>query len=351
MGLLEVLNGVANVATVAQPVLNMLGLSSQNSTNLQIAREANEQQYKMFRESQEWQNTQRELQNDYASMMWREQNEYNSPANQAALYRAAGLNPALAIGSDSTAASVSSAGSSGSSPSAPTPLVPNYQSPLVNAGFDRSAIALSDIAHKYSVTKGQTIDNETKGAKNLRDISESLAREKSLLANKDLTVVKKRETLKNIDILEHTRQKLMFEVGRQSTLAAQMDETFRKMMRQYDDNHEAAIQATRINDLMAQLAIKRDTREYAQLQNDITKLAYELRVMGATANDLNASAVIKAAQTAGVKLDNMAKIPEVKHALKESKLLDDKGSNIILGMARLLQKYLNPFSGMIDKLR
>ena len=70
--------------------------SSANKTNLQIARETNAQNYKIFQE-----------QMAYNTDMWNKQNEFNLPKNQVQRLLAAGINPAAVFGTGS----VSEAGS------------------------------------------------------------------------------------------------------------------------------------------------------------------------------------------------------------------------------------------------
>lgn len=80
----------------------IFGSSSQfkaNSTNLKIAQMNNEFNERMLQK-----------QMDYNTDMWNKQNDYNSPSNQVARLKAAGLNPALALGNISTGSAQSVGG-------------------------------------------------------------------------------------------------------------------------------------------------------------------------------------------------------------------------------------------------
>ena len=79
--------GITAGASILGNVLGGLSNSSANSTNLEIARMNNENQYKMFREQQA-----------YNTDMWNKQNEYNDPKNQVSRLLAAGINPASVFG-------------------------------------------------------------------------------------------------------------------------------------------------------------------------------------------------------------------------------------------------------------
>lgn len=90
-------------ANVLGSILGFGSNSSANSTNLEIARMNNEQQYKMFKE-----------QNAFNVDMWNKQNEYNLPSNVVKRLLDAGINPASVFGSGS-------ATPAGSLTSAPAP--------------------------------------------------------------------------------------------------------------------------------------------------------------------------------------------------------------------------------------
>lgn len=62
-----------------------------NATNLQIARETNQQQYQMFQE-----------QNSFNERMYNQMQAYNTPAAQMQRYQDAGINPYIAVGNVQT---------------------------------------------------------------------------------------------------------------------------------------------------------------------------------------------------------------------------------------------------------
>lgn len=97
--------------------------STANNTNLQIARETNENQFKLAEYAYS-----KELE------QWNRQNEYNDPAAQMARYRAAGLNPNLAVGN------------AGNASSSPSYAAPTLQRATVSPVSHPAAAAVSAIA-------------------------------------------------------------------------------------------------------------------------------------------------------------------------------------------------------------
>ena len=76
--------GGAVLGSVIGGLFSSKSQSSANSTNLQIARETNAQNKELFNQQLSW-----------AEDMWNKTNEWNSPQNQMAMLRKAGINPAL----------------------------------------------------------------------------------------------------------------------------------------------------------------------------------------------------------------------------------------------------------------
>lgn len=131
----DLLSGISSALSSINPVLgfasNILGglfgshaQSSANKANIEMQRETNHLQYQMFREA-----------NAFTERMWNLQNDYNTPANQAARLKEAGINPAFVFGNGS----ISEAGgvSSASAPSLTAPHQDPYNIlPSVNTAVD-----------------------------------------------------------------------------------------------------------------------------------------------------------------------------------------------------------------------
>ena len=127
---------------------DMFSSSDANDTNLQIARETNEQTYKMFHEQQ-----------DFNERMWNATNAYNDPARQMERLRAAGINPFAILGSNGQG-SLGQAGitTSPSAPSLHTAQVQAVSPSLMMEGITRSVGDYFDNINKDADAKGKQID-------------------------------------------------------------------------------------------------------------------------------------------------------------------------------------------------
>lgn len=123
-----------------------------NRTNLQIARETNEQNYKMFQE-----------QLGFTEDMWNMQNAYNDPSQQMERFRNAGINPYMAMGvmNGGNAEAVST-------PS-PNPAITGAPMQSVLSGIGDVSGAVSDTIDDV----GKLIDLETRSEKNKAEISKA----------------------------------------------------------------------------------------------------------------------------------------------------------------------------------
>lgn len=113
------------------------------------------------------------LDKPYQKGFWYEQQEYNSPVNQVARLREAGINPQMAIGNIQS-------GQMGSIPSAPNANVAAgvTDSILQLINNKKQQNLLDSQANKnYSDATLNEIDAHTRFAKNLQEISESMSRE------------------------------------------------------------------------------------------------------------------------------------------------------------------------------
>lgn len=94
--------GIAGGASILSNLLGLGASSSANQANIEMQRETNAQNYKIFKENLAWQED-----------MWNKQNEYNLPSNVVERLKAAGINPSAVYGNGSAtpAGSVGSVGS------------------------------------------------------------------------------------------------------------------------------------------------------------------------------------------------------------------------------------------------
>lgn len=206
-----------------------------NAYNLQIARETNEQNYKMFHEQQDWQ-----------EKMWNMVNEYNTPVEQAERLRAAGINPAALLGSNGGNGVVAS--SLPSSPSA-NPAVAAQMRP-----YDYSPMfeGISRQIGSFLVNQNQDIENKMKAVELSFKLEEK--RQELLTKKAEYDEILSRKDLNNSE-KDHYR-----------TLSSQIDQ----QMSIIDVTYNDIVNQQHLNtDLM------RGQRDAVQIQNDKLKLEKE----------------------------------------------------------------------------
>lgn len=144
MPISEILGG-ALVQGGANLLGNILGFGSQssaNKTNLRIAQMNNEFNERMLQK-----------QMDYNTEMWMKENEYNSASSQVARLRAAGLNPALMMGSGNAGVASSA---NGVNPHAAQPVTMQAYHP------DFGGVGQAVQTYLNATMQQQSIDNETR---------------------------------------------------------------------------------------------------------------------------------------------------------------------------------------------
>lgn len=176
---------------------------SANQTNLQIARETNEQNYKMFHEQQDWN-----------EMMWNKMNAYNTPMMQKERLRAAGINPYAMLGSNGqgTMGQAGLASSASPAPAQGATVQPYDWSPSM-AGVGRAIDSWYQNQNQDAQTTLLRIQAITQLDRDLANLEESWSRVNLNRANKDLSEEQRNnyklqsdELLERIDILKKTKQ-------------------------------------------------------------------------------------------------------------------------------------------------
>ena len=159
-----------------------------NEMNKQLVEAANKQNYQMFKE-----------QNAFNLDMWNKQNQYNSPAAQVQRLKAAGINPAMALGQSTPASSISSAqGSPSQAAQMVAPRMDYHPSPYdfsfigdsagqaVNAYYDNQ---LKNEQAKKVAADGQisAINAQFQSQRNVLDMMKMRGEIDKLLSDKKLT--------------------------------------------------------------------------------------------------------------------------------------------------------------------
>lgn len=121
--------GASHINTGITNIYNRKNVKDTNATNLQIAEEANEADYRKFLEANEFSHNEAQLAFDRSVEQWKRENEYNSPLEQMKRFEEAGLNPQLAFMAGNGNGASFSNSPSASSVSPPTSHVPELKAP------------------------------------------------------------------------------------------------------------------------------------------------------------------------------------------------------------------------------
>ena len=143
-----------------------------NETNLQIARETNAQNYRIFQEQQQF--------NENQFNRWL---DYSTPAAQRQRYEDAGINPYMAVGQlqngtpSSALTSANSAPMQGAQVQPVQGLVDALQNSIERAAgvFSSMISSISDADLKGSQKTGTDIDNQTRGRQNEANVQKTNA--------------------------------------------------------------------------------------------------------------------------------------------------------------------------------
>lgn len=202
--------------------------SATNDANVAIARENNSFQRKMFDD-----------QLAFNERMWHKNNEYNTPSAQMSRYLAAGLNPYMMFGQNG-GSGVSASPASGVQP--PQLHTPTMQSYDPSDAFSVAGNLISDSQIKKAQTEniqadtqGKAIENTTKNARNLAEISKLMADAKSSgeRARLDKIAGDLQEATFNSVVYQHRLQNMEAEerikVQEQTRLSLELDNIFKDM--------------------------------------------------------------------------------------------------------------------------
>lgn len=201
------------------------GISAANKQldkQIDLQRETNEQNYKIWQESQDFAREQSDTQWQREMEMFNMENSYNNPVNVVGRLREAGINPALAMqGSLGSAMSSAASGGSptiGNNPTPPTMQSPNIMtSPLAQLYANR-ATGLSDASLKASQVLKNLADAKKTGVDTTyqeKTMNDSVALNKlnvqlAALEQEKLRIGNK-QIIKQIDLTEEQIKNAMLE--------------------------------------------------------------------------------------------------------------------------------------------
>lgn len=352
--------------------LGFLSNNRTNNTNRDIAREANEWNYRMFQEgnsfnreerlanqawneymfnkqmgyntserlaAQDYNTREREASQAWNQQMWNAQNAYNSPAAQAERMRQAGLNPSLAgINSSSgNAASIQSAPASSSPASAspgssspassvtpPTAVVPNMIPEYNPSWMNESISSMIGALASLESIKGQAIDNETKGARNKATLDNMLQdlvnkRAQHGLSQKEMVILDRQ--IRGLELANEFQEKTN---NRFNTLANQADEMFSRDLVLKDQQYQMNELEMASKQLMNRLAVAANSRESALAAATIKQIQATTENLIKEGKLITVKTVKERLTNEGLRLDNLEKRLKVPQLMLDT----DRNSSI-----------------------
>lgn len=259
---------------------SIFGSSSANKANADAQAAANETNLQIARENNAFNKQERLETQQFNRDMWYEQQAYNSPVQQAARLRAAGLNPGLVMDDSGNVGSVVS--STPASASSPIPMqAPHYENTY--SSLPSTMSGLSSAMVQAEQAKGLAIDNQTKLADNLSRIENNIADTQSKLASKKLTDRQRKNLEDYLQTQKVQREYLEFQYDREFRHSAYDDETWSKQLRALDDEHEfktAQTEAVSIaNKLQSQFGVKMNNMQLAKMAVEIRQAEAQIGLL------------------------------------------------------------------------
>lgn len=210
---------LSDIGAVASPLAGVFGAESSaqsaeniNAANIRMQRETNEQNYKMFHESQ-----------DFQREMFNKANAYNSPEQIAERLRKVGVNPLKVLSGEGS--NMQTAGLS-SSPSAPTlqaPKITENPASIRSQGIQRAIDSYfqnmnqsEDVKAKKLELLYQSMDFENRLEKSLLEKEKLLADKNISKATKDKIQSEIDIDRENLDVLRSTRSERIKSYGLQN---------------------------------------------------------------------------------------------------------------------------------------
>lgn len=297
-----------------------------NETNLQIARETNAQNYRIFQEQQQF--------NENQFNRWL---DYSTPAAQRKRYEDAGINPYMAVGQLQSGTPQSALTSANSAPMQGTQVQPvtglgdALQTSIERAAgvFSSMISSISDADLKGSQKTGVDIDNETRGRQNEANVQKTNAEAGKTGAEFRRTeqensfwdsTLEQRKELMNISVDTAKKQKELLD---QQVFQAQLQNSMANIDLGIASKYKEVMFKQQLANMLAQ--------EFATYQNvaqgwkhvNIEKQNADTNAYNAKTNRMNAqtnaavgaaqiqnlisSALKTAEETSGIKIDNKTK--------------------------------------------
>lgn len=306
MALLDVLGAIASpLASGISAISSLVGGNKQADAQ----REANEQNYKMFRE-----------QLGFTKDMYEDAKAYNTPKNQRARYEDADLNPYLMMGQVDAGNAVAQTASSGN---AMQPVTAQGQS-IQNAGLQlaqgvQSAIpALQQVMSNKEAVKASMIENAFRASRLQNELVSQRVDIEKKLADKGLSEQERNNLVSELDeINERVNQIRIYNKYLDKRLSTENEKLENEVdLAYYEAEYKRELaryqkacadilpkyQQAQINALLSQASQALSSSRLFDAQRDTEDLLRDERLRG----EINSN-IEKAARSNGITLDNQQK--------------------------------------------
>lgn len=258
-----------------------------NRANLEIADRTNATNYKAVKETNEANKHLSYLQNKWNVDQWNRENQYNSPANQVALLRAAGLNPNMSNGAGGfqPAASVQSADLANQQAAQASPYFlhnPREQSEILRQqgreAAIRSATGVLDALGDYQKKKQEIVQSKANVELTKRQIKEADANidliNENKLTVKELRPHQIRELESRID-----NQYAQAALSKNESLMSELNQKYRKVeleVLQYQKPALSKMAAANLNEVYSKIRLMAAQRGVAVSQSALNNATRQL---------------------------------------------------------------------------
>ena len=310
------------------------GQRSTNRSNQKIASEANESNETLFHEANafnrderlaaEAYNTRERVASEsfnrqerleaqqFARDMWKQNVEYNSPAQQAQRLRDAGFNPANMLDTSSVAPLVSSPSPATSHPqsvsptssvSPPSAMMAEMRNEIdMRTALDGVSTLVGALDKKQDII-GKSMDNETRSARNQLEIENLQSEIRQKLENRKLTRWQRKTLVKEYLMLDSKKLLLENQAELSNVNVKNAQAIYDKQVQEFEDKHNESLLRQSTEKLQNRLSIAANSREERALQNAIKMTEANITKMVKDGRLVDSQVVLNELSQNGMKFD------------------------------------------------
>lgn len=301
----NILTGTPLLGSLVSAGASLIGGNKQ----AEAQHEANEQNYKMFKE-----------QLGFTEDMWNKTNAYNNPANQRARYEAAGINPYFALGQITGGNATAQVGSSGNAmiPADASGRAIAEAGATLGNGVAQVVPMFQQVLSNRENIRAQQVENAFRSSRLQNDLVKQVRENDAILAGKNLSDEQRKfYSSQNDELREQILQlqeynKYIERRARADTERAEQEVDVAYYTARYQEElaryqKQAAnilpkYQQAQINNFLAQAAAAVSSSKYFDAQRDTEDLLRDERLRGQINSNMES-----AARRNGISIDNEQK--------------------------------------------